>query len=137
MNAYLVNNRIEQRLLGTKAIEQKELACDNGEFRILSDVMSEVMKRLVNASYTFSDALTYRYEVGKLASRDTFISCKDYVSIYLEEEISQRPVLSSSCYAHLGSEEYENDPCCNDTVAWSQCCTERMTNFTKLQYDVK
>eukprot|EP01137_Pigoraptor_chileana_P024732 Opistho-2@93130 len=109
------------------AFDQRSLTCDH---RRLADVFKVITTALGDfdsaSSYDETQWTQNTVLYGLVESSRAYYTCNNVASYFSQwgEKNAILP-LSTECLRPYGSAEYNNDPCCNMNLRWSQCCIPR------------
>jgi len=118
------NNEI---LRGSVSLEgkQSEKYCDAEKFHVVSDNIERYSSQLKTAS---DYLITIRFQVDEETFSLSWQNCNAYIQGYLEP-VSQVVKIEDTtfCSAEMFLDDYftNHDPCCNEELAWTQCCIPR------------
>lgn len=99
----------------------------------LASALNEI-NATISAMYHSQDgpySLLLHHRLSILLGSKEYRACQSFVNSLLtfNASASAKFSSSSSCFAAVGSVAFATDPCCNQTLAFTQCCAVRDVSF--------
>ncbi|EGC38771.1 hypothetical protein DICPUDRAFT_148469 [Dictyostelium purpureum] len=122
-----------QPLKGIHEFKKRELECDYNKFQNILNAVEKTEELLFSVS-DLNELNNWRYKLDSLTFRDDWIACLNEAKSLLDTQTIKANVSSIFCPYSSNSIQFANDPCCNASLSFFECCNPKTVEITQTDF---